>query len=321
MPEPDQQNLIPSRSPRRHTLARLLLALVVVSSAGALALGALASSTSTGLQSTTLLAIAGSAGLIAALLVFLVLRMVRRAVESEADREAARVTAVTAQRASEGFLAEISGSIRTPLTGVIGMTALLGRTNLTELQSDHLATLERSADKLVEVVDSFFAYAEKYQEQPAAPEGMGENLEATTETILCLATSGPPPTTPRVLVVDDYVTCAKVAAGLLERLGCQVEEAHDGLQALDALCAGSFDLMLIECGMSDMDGFQVTRSTRTVEAASGKHLQIIAMTATAMPGDREACLAAGMDDHIDKPLTRPALEALLTESQLLMAAS
>ncbi len=116
---------------------------------------------------------------------------------------------------------------------------------------------------------------------------------------------------PCVLVVDDNPINRLVAVRLLERCGCCAEVAIDGREALDALANRRFDAVLMDCQMPEMDGFEATTQLRLREAA-GKHTPVIAMTADAMAGAAERCLAAGMDGYLSKPMHREALiEALL----------
>ena len=115
-----------------------------------------------------------------------------------------------------------------------------------------------------------------------------------------------------VLLVEDNLVNQKVAAALLAKLGHTVVLADDGRAALSQLAAGNIDLVLMDCQMPEMDGFEATRRLRAGEAgAIAATLPVIAMTANAMSGDREACLAAGMDDYLAKPFKRDDLVALL----------
>lgn len=113
----------------------------------------------------------------------------------------------------------------------------------------------------------------------------------------------------RILVVDDNDVNALVARAMLERLGAQAEVAGDGQQALDALRAGRFDAVLMDCQMPRLDGFEATRRWRQAEA--GPRLPIVGLTAFAGEDDRRACLAAGMDDHLAKPYLLADLAAAL----------
>ena len=100
---------------------------------------------------------------------------------------------------------------------------------------------------------------------------------------------------------------------MLRRLGLTVRVVENGRDAVKAAMTGAFDLVLMDVQMPELDGVQATGRIRGAEQEStSPPLPIIAMTAQAMEGDRERCLAAGMDDHIGKPISRAALEALLT---------
>jgi signal transduction histidine kinase/DNA-binding response OmpR family regulator len=111
----------------------------------------------------------------------------------------------------------------------------------------------------------------------------------------------------RVLLVEDQGVNQVIARRFLEREGATVEIADNGRMALEILAQRSFDLVLMDCQMPEMDGFEATRRIRALEAGTGVHLPVIAMTAHAMAGDRDRCLAAGMDDYLTKPITRDAL--------------
>jgi CheY-like chemotaxis protein len=104
-----------------------------------------------------------------------------------------------------------------------------------------------------------------------------------------------------LLVEDEYIN-RTLAVTVLEREGWKVTIAENGLQALDILQEASFDLILMDIQMPDMDGHETTRAIRRREKITGRHIPIIAMTAQATQDDREKCLAAGMDGYIAKPI-------------------
>jgi two-component system sensor histidine kinase/response regulator len=115
----------------------------------------------------------------------------------------------------------------------------------------------------------------------------------------------------RILVADDNETNQMVAVQMLRRLGCHSEVAANGLEVVEALKKIPFDAILMDCQMPEMDGYEATRAIRASEAASGRHVPIIAMTANAMRGDREKCLQAGMDDYLPKPVKVQDLDQAL----------
>ena len=115
----------------------------------------------------------------------------------------------------------------------------------------------------------------------------------------------------RILIAEDGIANQKLAAGLLTAWGHHVTIANNGREAIDQILSSPFDLVLMDVQMPVMDGLEATRHIREYEKERGLHLPIIAMTAHAMPGDREKCLQAGMDDYVSKPVRRQELYAAL----------
>jgi PAS domain S-box-containing protein len=115
----------------------------------------------------------------------------------------------------------------------------------------------------------------------------------------------------RVLLAEDNVINQKVSSRLLEREGHHVTVAANGREAISALERDRFDVVLMDVQMPEMDGFEATAAIRKQEQTTGRHQPIFAMTAHAMQGDRERCLAAGMDNYISKPITKKGLIDLL----------
>jgi len=115
----------------------------------------------------------------------------------------------------------------------------------------------------------------------------------------------------RVLLVEDNPVNQKVAIRMLQKLGCVVELAENGQQALEKLERASYDIVLMDMQMPVMDGLTATRLLRQREQQTSHHQVVIALTANAMQTDRELCLEAGMDDYLSKPLTLDALQVML----------
>jgi two-component system sensor histidine kinase/response regulator len=114
----------------------------------------------------------------------------------------------------------------------------------------------------------------------------------------------------RILIAEDNQLNQEVAAYLLEKLGVHAVCVGDGVEALQALERDRYDLVFMDCQMPELDGYATTARIRQDEPP-GQHLWIVAMTAHAMPGDRDKCLAAGMDDYVAKPMTLESMRGAL----------
>jgi CheY-like chemotaxis protein len=121
----------------------------------------------------------------------------------------------------------------------------------------------------------------------------------------------------RVLVVEDNLVNQKVARSILKKVGCAVETAGNGKEAVGRVQAGAFDIVFMDCAMPEMDGYEATRQirqwedTRRRSSGTGMHLPIVAMTAHVSAEDQARCLMAGMDDYMAKPVTILVVQNLI----------
>ena len=117
----------------------------------------------------------------------------------------------------------------------------------------------------------------------------------------------------RILLAEDDNTNRAVAAAILSSWGFEIDCAINGREAVTMAQSGKYHLIVMDCQMPEMDGFAATRKIRAAEAGSERHVSILAMTANAMQGDRERCLAAGMDDYVAKPIDIDVLQSKLQQ--------
>ncbi|MNP24513.1 Sensor protein EvgS precursor [compost metagenome] len=113
----------------------------------------------------------------------------------------------------------------------------------------------------------------------------------------------------RILLVEDNPVNQSVIEAMLRSLGLEVSVALDGMQAVELVRQQHFAAILMDCRLPHLDGYEATRRIRLL--ANGRQLPIIALTANAMPGDRERCMAAGMNDYLSKPFRRTELQRVL----------
>jgi PAS domain S-box-containing protein len=141
--------------------------------------------------------------------------------------------------------------------------------------------------------------------------GQAPSKANETNTITETSSTGP---RLRVLVAEDVSVNQLIAVKMLERLGHIAVAVANGVEAIDSLRSAPFDVVLMDCQMPEMDGYEATHVIRTSDTLGCKNIPIIAMTANALKGDREKCLAAGMDDYITKPIRSRDLAEILEKN-------
>jgi CheY-like chemotaxis protein len=152
--------------------------------------------------------------------------------------------------------------------------------------------------RMLEVLEAVFGEQTPGERKPV------EKPQAGRSELPCVRSA------PKLLVVDDNSGNVAVAQTMLSNLGYECDIATTGSEALEMLESKSYPLVLMDLQMPDMDGFRATAAIRALEAGK-KHTSIIAVTASALVGDRERCLAGGMDDYISKPYWPKELAAVL----------
>ena len=115
----------------------------------------------------------------------------------------------------------------------------------------------------------------------------------------------------RILLAEDHPINRRIAFAQLKELGMEADVATNGQEAIDAYERNRYDIILMDCQMPEVDGFDATRTIRALQARDGGNVRIIAMTANAMEGDRKACIEAGMDDYLSKPVSLDQLREML----------
>ena len=149
-------------------------------------------------------------------------------------------------------------------------------------------------------------------------EGSGPSSGGVAEASLsprAPSAGGEPRRSVRVLLAEDNPVNQMVAVKMLERLGCRVDVANDGAEALALADARPYDLIFMDLQMPRLDGLEATRRIRAGAGRSAR-APIVAMTANALPGDRERCIDAGMSDYVPKPITPESLRDAIGRANL-----
>lgn len=199
------------------------------------------------------------------------------------------------------LLRRLSHDLRTPMTNVLGSTELLLESELDTSQRLAAENVHRSGRELLEVVDRLLA---AHQISKSAPPSSGEFRAAPRVAAIL---SGR-----RVLLAEDNAFNRALIEHVLEPMGCQVDKAGSGTEAVRAFRPGRYDLVLMDCQMPEMDGLTATRQIRRLEGGQSR-VPVIAVTAGTVSGARRACLDAGMDDFLAKPFSLGRLRKKVLE--------
>jgi CheY-like chemotaxis protein len=199
------------------------------------------------------------------------------------------------------LLRRLSHDLRDPMTNVLGSTELLLESELDTSQRLAAENVHRSGRELLDVVDRLLA---AHQIKRSTPPSSGEFKAAPKVSAIL---SGR-----RVLLAEDNMFNRALIEHVLEPMGCRVDKACSGKEAVQAFKPGRYDLVLMDCQMPEMDGLTATRKIRALEAP-GVRVPVIAVTAGTVSGARRACLDAGMDDFIAKPFSLGRLRKKVLE--------
>lgn len=178
--------------------------------------------------------------------------------------------------------------------------------------AEHLEVLDRALDQILDLIDDLLVVSPPPPANPASlTEGTGDS--ATLDSVVEVINSsslGSRSEIP-VLLVEDNMVNRKLAVLILERIGCTVDVAENGLEGFEKFKSGHYRAVFMDCQMPIMDGYEATLAIRKHEAGMSR-IPVIAVTANAMKGDREKCLECGMDDYISKPLRPNDLQEAVT---------
>jgi CheY-like chemotaxis protein len=227
-------------------------------------------------------------------------RLVERAVllqYAKENEKKAKDEIVVKESEYNDVLTKLSRSMRTPMNGVIGMTTLMESTPLTTEQQDYLESIKSCSSDLITALDETLrdagiTHADEQQSETPKKSVMQYAGKLSPE----FARQFPL----KILVAEDDEMNQQLALMLLKRLGYEADCASNGKEVLEMVSEKNYDLILMDVQMPEMDGLEATRMIRL---CLNEQPVIIAMTANAMDGDKDACLKAGMEDYLSKPVS------------------
>lgn len=210
---------------------------------------------------------------------------------------------------SKELMTRLNHEIRNPLNGVVGLSSLLQDTPLTEEQRNYVLSIRTCGLDVIKALDTTFRSAgvsvnteERKGIDPEATRTLKQSKKLSVE----FASSFPL----NILVAEDDLMNQQLATMILKRLGYSPDIAPNGKEVLEMVSESKYDIILMDVQMPEMNGLEATRMIRL---CLKNQPIIIAMTANAMDGDKEVCLAAGMDDYISKPVNIDELVTKLEE--------
>ena len=243
-------------------------------------------------------------------------RLVERAVllqYAKENEKKAKDDIVVKESEYNTVLTQLSRNMRTPMTGVIGMTTLMESTSLTTEQQDYVKSIKSCSEDLIDALDETLRNAGiTHAEEDKTDNSRKSTVHFTGKMSPDFARQFPL----KILIAEDDDMNQQMALMLLKRLGYEADCAANGKEVLEIVSEKKYDVILMDVQMPEMDGLEATRMIRLCLT---EQPVIIAMTANAMDGDREACIKAGMEDYLSKPVNvdelMRKLETWATESQ------
>ena len=243
-------------------------------------------------------------------------RLVERAVllqYAKENEKKAKDDIVVKESEYNTVLTQLSRNMRTPMNGVIGMTTLMESTSLTTEQQDYVKSIKSCSEDLIDALDETLRNAGiTHAEDDKTDNSRKSTVHFTGKMSPDFARQFPL----KILIAEDDDMNQQMALMLLKRLGYEADCAANGKEVLEIVREKKYDVILMDVQMPEMDGLEATRMIRLCLT---EQPVIIAMTANAMDGDREACIKAGMEDYLSKPVNvdelMRKLETWATESQ------